>query len=164
MIHMTGVDVTYDRRAFTTPIHSGYMRTDSLTRFIKGASKSIKRERGIILPSTVYESEAKVHLLVLIPDGDEQLERLLEVVAMFEAYFTSTWSPPAHPVDIRFRTIEGYSPKCAKAECQEEPGWLCHTNYKGDFFFCDQHARQEPDFKDPDPTCLVWREMPPVTV
>lgn len=35
-------------------------------------------------------------------------------------------------------------------DCNKEAIWVRYTQFSGDHYFCDKHARQESDFADED--------------
>jgi len=44
-------------------------------------------------------------------------------------------------------------------ECTQPATWVRHTQFSGDHPFCEEHARQEKDFGQEDPSYFYWRKI-----
>jgi hypothetical protein len=49
------------------------------------------------------------------------------------------------------------SEKCF--ECDKPAEWVRYTQFAGNHYFCEEHARQEEDFKGTSPSYYDWEKI-----
>jgi len=164
MIPLIGYDVSYQRNAFTTRIDPDGVPSRPLESLFERAARSVQANsdgRWIIIHKDEVissNSDSTIELMVLVPTGIRQREQVLTAVAQFEEIITAN---TGIILDETLRSIEDDGPKCQI--CGKKPGWVRHTQFSGDHYFCAQHAKNEEDFGDSDPSYFVWKQLDPVS-
>jgi len=149
MIPMVGYDASYQRRAFKSQVDPDGLPRMALESSIRQAarivySKSEGRWLITIKAGFVpFDVNEPVELMVIVPAGSDQYDQYLAAVKEFEDCMTGY--PVMDPMDTSLRTLEEYGAKCM--HCDKKPKWFYSTSMTGKFFFCDQHAQEDPDFR-----------------
>lgn len=63
-------------------------------------------------------------------------------------------------VEAAFESLAGgEGSRCDQRLCKEPPAWVRKTQFAGNHYFCDRHARAEGNFGEEDPSYFFWRKL-----
>ena len=160
---MVGYDVSYRRNAFTTHIDPDGVASKPLESLFERAAKSVQIESNgqwiISNKEKIISSQldSTIKLMVLVPIGLRQRDQVVAAITQFEEVITRGTGVV---INESLRSIEDDGPRCQEKGCDKKPEWRCRTQTAGEFFYCTQHAEEDPDFQAP---YFLWLQMDSIT-
>lgn len=166
MLHKIGYEATYRDGAFN--IAGGIERSlisnpipgQILEALELGRKEVFDRSGGdwIIVAKRRMErfqtNGTVAELIVYVPAGLNRRQQALKALKSFEKTLAKQLG---FPVDTTFRSLEEDIPKCET--CGDIADFVCKSQLPGGGYFCNEHAREHPDFGEHYPGYIEWEQL-----